>query len=396
MAKKVMRGYELVAEGLKAAGIEHAFGYPGTPATAVMEALERAGIPVTYSANEIVAAGEAIGYALAGGFPAVVYKHLGQHVAHDAIVAAAYAELPMLVIVGTDPEPSSSQNAADPRWLFVHSSVPFVEIGPLEDAVRAVKEAAEVALKYSTPAGVVFTKRQSYGLAIYKKENPIKKPEPKSRIKDWERNYQLPFNSEKLKKHIGEKMEALREWAEKTSINRVVCGNGKEKIIAEATLLPEIAEDAKEVLALATYPLPSRKIRKFLNGNEKPVVAEENGKFYALLVPSALTGIDYRDYSNPLEAFYGIKKKEVNPREIPANLCPGCPHHYTYMAINEALSTLGISKEEIAVIGDRGCYNRGGLRPYRLLDAVMYMGGSIQIATGIKRKDPRAKVIAVI
>jgi indolepyruvate ferredoxin oxidoreductase alpha subunit len=62
----------------------------------------------------------------------------------------------------------------------------------------------------------------------------------------------------------------------------------------------------------------------------------------------------------------------------PPALCKGCPHIFSFKAINEAM--LGTEKGH--VFADIGCYTLGFFEPYNAIDTCVEMGASITMAKG--------------
>ena len=62
----------------------------------------------------------------------------------------------------------------------------------------------------------------------------------------------------------------------------------------------------------------------------------------------------------------------------PPQLCKGCPHIDSFLAINEALKQSGGG----TVTGDIGCYALGSYPPYNTVETILCMGASIGMARG--------------
>lgn len=62
----------------------------------------------------------------------------------------------------------------------------------------------------------------------------------------------------------------------------------------------------------------------------------------------------------------------------PPQLCDGCPHTDTYLALNEAIE--GLSRDR--VFSDIGCYTLGALPPLEAINSCVDMGASINMAKG--------------
>jgi indolepyruvate ferredoxin oxidoreductase alpha subunit len=78
-----------------------------------------------------------------------------------------------------------------------------------------------------------------------------------------------------------------------------------------------------------------------------------------------------------LQEEYGFPVPPI-VRSRPPSLCKGCPHIYSYNALNEALSLYTKGR----VFSDIGCYTLGALEPYGAINTCVDMGASITMAKG--------------
>src|SRR5450830_1433247 len=86
----MLLGDEAVALGALHAGITAAYAYPGTPATEILEALQRnGGARANWCANEKTAYEAALGMSMAGKRALVSMKHVGLNVAADPFINSA-------------------------------------------------------------------------------------------------------------------------------------------------------------------------------------------------------------------------------------------------------------------------------------------------------------------
>jgi indolepyruvate ferredoxin oxidoreductase alpha subunit len=88
---------------------------------------------------------------------------------------------------------------------------------------------------------------------------------------------------------------------------------------------------------------------------------------------------------NPNIVAVALGKKDTRGRDIPSvvvgrppSLCKGCPHIYSYNALNEALTAWGKGR----VFSDIGCYTLGALNPFDAINTCVDMGASITMAKG--------------
>jgi indolepyruvate ferredoxin oxidoreductase alpha subunit len=119
-----------------------------------------------------------------------------------------------------------------------------------------------------------------------------------------------------------------------------------------------------------------------------PVVEEMMKGFmnHGKKIKGRLDGTIPRDGElNPNIVALALGMKDTRGKAIPSivagrppSLCKGCPHIYSYNALNQALS--GWSKGR--VFSDIGCYTLGALEPFDAINTCVDMGASITMAKG--------------
>jgi indolepyruvate ferredoxin oxidoreductase alpha subunit len=163
-------------------------------------------------------------------------------------------------------------------------------------------------------------------------------------------------------------------------------------------------------LHVASYPVPTRQIRRLAEHVDAILVLEDGQPF----VERALRGIlptpveirgrlsgaipeDGELTTEAVRSALGIDAPAtlevgdlpVAPR--PPRLCNGCPHRDAYAMVQGALAGV----EGAHVTGDIGCYTLGALPPFRAIESCVCMGASIGMAKGAADAGVRP-VIAVI
>lgn len=100
-----MRGAEILASTLEAAGVEYAFGLAGSAILGVLDAIDRSDIKFVTTRHEQVATSMAAGYALASRRPTVSIAHVGPGAANQVLgLAAAHRDnIPVIAISGNEP-----------------------------------------------------------------------------------------------------------------------------------------------------------------------------------------------------------------------------------------------------------------------------------------------------
>jgi indolepyruvate ferredoxin oxidoreductase alpha subunit len=151
------------------------------------------------------------------------------------------------------------------------------------------------------------------------------------------------------------------------------------------------------VLKICQYPISETQIKTLYNNCDEILVLEEGMPLVEELIKGLawdgtkkikgrLDGTISRDGElnpNVVAKAIGLPDKHgesvpeiVAPR--PPQLCIGCPHADSFMALNEALEEHGKGH----VFSDIGCYTLGFLPPYHAINSCVDMGASITMAKG--------------
>jgi indolepyruvate ferredoxin oxidoreductase alpha subunit len=159
-------------------------------------------------------------------------------------------------------------------------------------------------------------------------------------------------------------------------------------------------------LHIGAYPMPEASLRKLCEKAEKVLVIEEgqpfieerlrgilpqkiavNGKLNGTL--SRLGELDPDNVrkslglpARPSVLNNGPKIPELPGR--PPQLCQGCPHADSYMALGKALAALGTGagKPDCVVTSDIGCYTLAFAPPLSAVETCVCMGASVTMARG--------------
>jgi len=97
----------------------------------------------------------------------------------------------------------------------------------------------------------------------------------------------------------------------------------------------------------------------------------------------------------PDELFRGHGAEELAAQR-PITVCAGCPHRGTFLAINQAIRRLRLTKDEVMVTGDIGCTILGMNPPFDTVWNEVAMGASIGLAQGYVYAGVETPVIATI
>lgn len=429
--RHLLMGDEAVARAAIDAGIDAAYGYPGTPSTEILESLiDRRGSAHRYVArwctNEKAAYEQALGASLAGRRAMVTMKHVGLNVAADPFVNSALVDVAggLVVAVADDPGMHSSQNEQDTRALAAFARTVCLEPADQQEAYDMTVAAFDLSEELGLPVilrlvtriaharGVVHTK-QSSGEVLHKGrdgetlgEAAVKKPS-ETRSTGGAGWTLIPANARVQWAKLVEQQASLpRTKTAKRYTNYVAgddtapkavvtCGIGRayyDEFADELSQRPHrlhigyypfdrgikdrFPDNLCEVLVLEDgYPEVERALRGLLGRN-----VEVRGRDSGALPPTGeLTPETVREALElpPIAPPVGPASDIEIPGRRP-QLCKGCPHTDSFEAINAALSD---SSERLRP-SDIGCYALGALPPHSIADSVVCMGASIGMAKG--------------
>ena len=152
------------------------------------------------------------------------------------------------------------------------------------------------------------------------------------------------------------------------------------------------------------WPLPEQKIREFAGSVDELYVVEELDPFWEIHVKAMGISCHGKDVIPAIgELNTGVVKQSIDPARLrgesfspeelpprPPNMCPGCPHRGVFFTL---------SRLDVFISGDIGCYTLGFLPPLNALDSTVCMGASVPIAHGLEKAlgaDSNRKIVAVI
>lgn len=410
MRKLLLLGDEAIAQAAIDAGMSGMYAYPGTPSTEIMEYVQhspeaRGGeLTASWATNEKTAMEEALGVSYAGKKAMTAMKHVGLNVAADAFINAAItgANGGLVVVAADDPSMHSSQNEQDSRFYGKFAMIPVLEPANQQEAYDMTWHAFDLSEKYGIPVMIRITTRLAHSRAGVvcrqrKMQNELRLPSnPRQFIL-------LPANARRQYKGLLRNQALLLEESEHSPFNSyvegpdkglgiIVCGIGYNYLMENFTE----TEFTYPLLRIGQYPLPVEMIRKIYGECEKVMVIEEGYPMVEELLRGLLDhgktilgrmdGTLPRDGElNPnlvaralgLHEFYGLPVPDLVTAR-PPSLCKGCPHIYSYNALNEALLKYSRGR----VFSDIGCYTLGALEPFTAINTCVDMGASITMAKG--------------
>ncbi len=409
MKQMMLLGDDAVAQGAIDAGISGGYAYPGTPSTEILEYIQRYDtdknqLHTAWSANEKVAYEEALGMSYAGKRALICMKHVGLNVAADPFMNSAITGVKggVLLAVADDPGMHSSQNEQDSRYFADMSGVPCLEPATQQEAYDWTHKGFDLSEELALPLMMRLVTRLSHSRSNIntgekRDQNPL---EPSSDRNQW---VLLPSNARVQFDALLQKHDTLQKISEESGFNQVT-HNPDAKIgiitsgVAYNYLMEYLGDRAGDyaIYKIGFYPLPlkslndfisrypeiyiieegnpviERKIREF-SGRDKPIRGKLSGE-----LPQS--GEMNQDLVRHL--FEPDHKTVPEVADLMANrppqLCKGCPHRYSYDALNNIMA----EHSQGRVFSDIGCYTLAALPPYEAIDTCVDMGASVSMANG--------------
>ncbi len=435
--KRYVMGDTAIARGALEAGVRVVAGYPGTPATEIVdECLGVPGVHVEWANNEKVAFELCTGASLCHVRAMPVMKHNGTNFVTDFLMHVNFTGIRggLVLISADDPGGLSSQNEEDTR-ILVHqyAHLPVFDPCSPQEAKAMVKEAFDLSEKTELVFCLRPVTRVCHARGIIEFED-LPKDLPAARYEpDRERFIMSAVEMPKFggvkrpqirHRWLNEKQGLLQEIMEESSYNWVEKGEGKIGLVGCGmgyTLLKEAEQylDQKlPLLKLGTLPLPRKKIKEFVQGLQKVVIFEETEPFVEGLFKKIFheenievevlgrSGFVPSDGEMNLQVILETIPKaapwvKVKQPEVPAlevhipirtrTQCVGC----NYRGILNALKQT-VRKYKGIVVGDIGCHDAGSFRPMELQSTIYCMGSSVPMGSGMVLAGVNRPVFAFI
>ncbi|MBI5504988.1 MAG: thiamine pyrophosphate-binding protein [Deltaproteobacteria bacterium] len=403
--RMLLSGDEAVARAALDAGVALGTGYPGTPATEILEHFSEIGGRAKWAPNEKVALEVALGVAFAGARAIAVMKHVGLNVAADPLFTSTYTGVTgaLVVMSGDDPGIASSQNEQDSRHYAVAAGIPMLEPADSQEAYDLTLRAIEISERWNIPVLLRMTTRVCHSRTVVRRRAGVTAAPAPHFERDIRGRVMIPAYARTAHRKLRRKLAEIQAWNESCSLNRVEAGEPALGIIASGVSYMHVREVAPRasVLKLAfTYPLPVEKIRAFASGVERCLVVEEGDPYLAEAIRGA--GVDVQSKAEMFrfgeldaDRVARIIAGDTSPEPPavpgkPPQLCAGCSHRYVFEAFR---------KLDCIVAGDIGCYTLGVLPPLEAVDACVCMGASIGVGLGLRHVLPpqqARRVVSVI
>jgi indolepyruvate ferredoxin oxidoreductase alpha subunit len=408
--KLMLLGDEAIARAAIDAGISGIYAYPGTPSTEITEyviqsAEAKSGqIRAGWSTNEKTAMEAALGMSYAGKRAMVCMKHVGLNVAADPFMNSAItgANGGLIVVSADDPSMHSSQNEQDSRVYGKFAMLPILEPTNQQDAYNMVYYGFDMSEKLGVPVLMRITTRLAHSRAGVMRKPA--RPQNEIRLPDDPRQFiLLPANARRQYKTLLSKQVDFEKYSSESGFN--VFKDGKDKslgIITTGIAYNYLLENYPDrhipfpVLKIAQYPVPYAMVEHIYNSCEKLLILEEGSPIVEESIKGFLNrgkpihgrldGTVPRDGElNPNIVAVALGMNDTHGNDIPSvvvsrppSLCKGCPHIYSYNALNEALESWSKGR----VFSDIGCYTLGALDPFDAINTCVDMGASITMAKG--------------
>jgi len=410
MAKLMLLGDEAIAQAAIDAGISGIYAYPGTPSTEITEFVinsrqaKEGEIHARWSVNEKTAMEAALGMSYAGKRAMVCMKHVGLNVAADAFVNSAItgANGGLIVVAADDPSMHSSQNEQDSRFYGKFAMLPVLEPSNQQEAYDMVLYGFDLSEKLGTPVLLRITTRLAHSRSgvmrmPVRDQNVVKLP---ANLRQF---ILLPAIARKQYKTLIAKQHDFEAMSETGGFNQLIAGTDQSLgIITTGIAYNYLMENYPDrrvpfpILKIGQYPLPKSIVEKIYTQCNSLLILEEgypvveemlrgfmnNGK----IIHGRLDGtVPFDGELNPNIVAVALGLNNTRGREVPPvvvgrppSLCKGCPHIYSYNALNQALETWSKGR----VFSDIGCYTLGALEPFNAINSCVDMGASITMAKG--------------
>ncbi len=411
--RKLLTGNEAIARGAWEGGVTAAFGYPGTPSTEILENLVKyEGVYCEWSPNEKVALEAAAGASIAGARTIVTMKHVGLNVAADPLMTLSYVGVRggLVLCVADDPGQHSSQTEQDTRHYARLAKVPVLEPANAVEARAFLMEGFEISEKYGCPVILRTTTCVGHSRALVECGEARDKNKTEF-VKDPTHFVPLPLWGRKLRVKVEERLDAqAADAANHPTLNKIWEGSGKDLGIITsgitALYCKEIFPEAGILKPGWAFPFPDELIKKFAGEYKQVAVIEEgdpileehvkslgvkcSGKDIVPrcgeLTPDKIHEIRGKLFGGNEPLPQPVKQAEGLPTRPPV-FCAGCPHRALFYAL---------TKFDVLVTGDIGCYSLGVFPPLGRTDVLICMGGGFTLAHGMDKAGEKKKVVGVL
>ncbi len=410
MNRQILLGDEAIALAAIHAGIGAAYSYPGTPATEILESVQKfgkdRGVKAVWSSNEKVAYEEALGHSYAGGRSLVSMKHVGLNVAADPYMSSAItgANGGLVLAVADDPGMHSSQNEQDSRIMADFALMPCIEPWDQQTTYDWTRLAFDISEDLSIPVTLRIVTRLAHSRADVAVGEPIT-PAKREPSGDWRQWVLIPANArpnyDRLVEKQPEILDRLRQGPfheyrteGDTSVGIIACGIARNYVLETLSRY----NLSHPLLSIGAYQIPDEMLEDIIGRCDKILVVEDGMPFlerrlrtFALMNKNLILGRMSGDLPRTGEMSpdavaraLGVSAPAAVPDVAlpvagrPPRLCDGCSHIDVFTALIDVMEDFPTGR----VFGDIGCYTLGSLPPYKCMSSCVDMGASIGMAIG--------------
>jgi indolepyruvate ferredoxin oxidoreductase alpha subunit len=430
-----MTGAEALARGLTWLHFHTVTGYPGSPATAIMEHFKRLTQEQgksrgTWMINEKVAVEYVLGHAIAGRRAAAVLKNVGFNLIVDSLVIAALTGVrgACVILLGDDPGARQSSHEEDARPLAVAAEVPLLEPSGPGRSPKVLARAVEISERYGLPVVIRFTPTfVEWEEAVdFSRETEVPLP-PVGYPEEPVACTCMPHQAVALHGRLHHSMDklsadmAMSEWTGDGPVGIIAVGDSWLKISAVCAVAG--VSDVRVMRLEEVNPLPSRTLVSFFDGVDKVLVVEETlpvveEKIAAFchthdidaLIWGKLTGHLPREdvvfTRDVYRALCHLLSREIDG-DVMAGLeeekggwgegtppCEGCPYAAILEVLRHYWATHGVEHPVLA--GEPGCSARLYYGSQGKLDLFLCMGSANPLVSALAGLSPLARPVAVI
>lgn len=431
---EIVLGNTAVVRAMIEAGTRVVTSYPGSPTPEIAAAIQsisqnKRPFHFEFSINEKVATEIAYGAALNGHLSTVFFKSVGLNVAADTFVQLAYMPLPggMIIVLGDDPGLNSSQNEQDNRHYAHLSYIPVFEPASPTEVYHFYKEAARLSQDKQMPVIVRLTTHVCHAKEKVTFGSWTPTEFDQTPRFDVANGPYIPITSKvfPMKRQALKHLAEVQTYSEHSDLHFLEDNGNRQRGIVTMGLpylsLLDVLENVQyppDILKLSiVHPLPRQRILAFLKSHDEVKILEElddvlekEAKAFAYdagLATRILGKLDVEDWVGEYtpdkvaevlqrawpDLLPTLSQPETNQPYVPdrpPQLCPGCGHRSAFYAIEKALRDADIT------VADIGCHTLGFLPPYEMGQALMCMGASTGIGSGLSLFQRSRKVVAFL
>lgn len=280
----LVSGNAAVARGAIEADVKLVTGYPGTPASDILESINDEGIYVEWSTNEKVALEVALGASILGLRAMVVMKNAGFNVIMDTLTAIAYTGIKggLVIAVADDPGANFSVTEQDSRGLANYLKLPCLEPSSVQEAKEMAKKAFEISEELELPVIIRTVTRiaQTISSVDFEEKATL------NRTTNFDKHYKRPYrwNSYAPPRPVEDHKWLLstivkqKSISESSGFNKLMWNNSSTTAITSGIAFPYVSEAFPNIniLKLGTpVPIPENLVLETIDKSEKIFVIEE-------------------------------------------------------------------------------------------------------------------------